>query len=253
VAKEAAPFNDTDYPVDLPDYDPLLTQRLGSEQWAVAILPVVRARVRAAAIAALLDVSSTRELQAALVWLEDFFQRRPAGATFGALERAALEGLDFPTLRAMDELRQAWEERPEYWVTRVRSSPASGHSTATMRLANGGTALSWVDARRICRARCDLPPDHMIDPEWLSEWLTSHPGARSAISFAQYVADKVVHFAAQDIDTGLCARARAEDPTEWFDQLGASRKILDPREGRPVSVRMVDVVGPRKKKDDDNE
>ena len=251
-ATNAAPSDDPSSDSDLPEYDPHLNQRLGSEQWE-ATPPIERARMRAAVIAALIDVQTLKEQQAALAWLEDFFQRRPAGATFNAVERAALEGLDLPTLRAMDELRQVWEERTEYWVTRVRPFAGSGHFTATMRLANGATALSWVAARRICRARCDLPPEDMIDPEWLAEWLALPASARSPISFVQYVTDKVDHSAAQDIDTGLRALARVDDATEWFDQLGADRHILDPREGRAVSMCVADVVGPRAKKDDEND
>ena len=205
--------------------------------------------MRAAAIASLLEVTSRRELQAALTWLEDFFQRRPAAATFSALERTAQKGLDLPTLRAMDELRQVWEERNEYWVTRVRPSAASGHTTPTMRLANGATALSWVAAHRICCAREDLPPEDMIDPEWLDEWLALPPSARSPISFAEYVTEKVGNIAAYDMYVGMRARARAEEVTEWFDQLGADRHILDRREGRPVTMRVADVVGPKQKRD----
>jgi hypothetical protein len=239
--------------IDLPEYDPQLSQRLGSEDWAETTPPRTRARARAAAIAALLEINSRAELTASLSWLEDFFLRRDASSTYRAIERAALEGLDFPTLRAMDALRQYWEERPEYWVYRTPFSRTFASTTGTMSLANGPSSLTWVTARLVCLARADWPPEDMIDPDWLDEWFALPRGQQTPISFAQFVGDRVTYDMAYLLDEGLAARAQADDPTEWCDPVGWERHIPEALGGYGLSLRMVDVTGTRQvRKDDDD-
>ena len=143
------------------------------------------------------------------------------------------------------------EEQPEYWMVRVKPSPATSHRTATERLNGGANALSWTAALRVCRARGDLPPEDMIDPGWLDEWLAKRPGARAPITFVEYVIGKVRDIDAYDIDVGLRARARPEDVTELFDEPGADQRIFYPLDGRPVAICASDIIGSRSKKDDD--
>ncbi|MFN7633657.1 MAG: hypothetical protein ACK5PI_02910, partial [Acetobacteraceae bacterium] len=118
----AAPSAAWDDAFDLPDYDPDLSQLLGDAGWAAREPAESLARQRAGMIAALLDVTSRREAEAAMHWLEAFFREQRWASTFRALETAALEGLNFPTLKAMAELREIWAERPEWWVRRVNTT-----------------------------------------------------------------------------------------------------------------------------------
>ncbi len=226
--------------LDLPDYDENLSQRLGSEVWAKQFPDAARARERAAQILALMDFPTRTDQVAALAWLEDFFTRRPAAATFRAIERAALGGLDWPTIRAMDALREVWEERPEWWVCRVvRPGTGNGFAT-TARLANGPTALTWTMARRICEARAHFPPESMIDPDWLADWHGLPREGPSAISFAEYAAQRVAEEPTRRLEEGFRLREAANDPTEHTDRHDWHRGLRDPADGLPLSLRMID-------------
>jgi hypothetical protein len=205
----AAPRDDD---FELPEYDPRLSQRLGDANWAATKPHDALARQRAGMIAALLEVTSRHEAVAALQWLEDFFQEHRWAATFRAIESAALEGLDFPTLRAMAELKEVWAERPDWWLRRVYIRRSNIGGTPTEQMPRGATALSWRLARRICLARCDYPPDGMIDCEWLAEWydLPSHaPGAQF---FTAFLEEKAKSMLAEALHEGLTAKAGEYEP-----------------------------------------
>lgn len=236
------PPADATFDVDLPEYDPDASQRLGSEEWAASTPPESRVRERAAQIAALLEVTSLQEQIAALHWLEDFFGRRPAAATFRAIERLALAGLDLQTLHAMDALRETWEERPEWWGCRVPALGFRYGAAGIRRMVNGATALSWAMAKRICLSRAELPPEDMIDAEWLDEWYALPQDQRAPISFARYVDEKIAHEAARRLHVGFEACAQLDDPGECFDRLGWYRTIYDPDDGPPLSLRMIDAT-----------
>ena len=237
---DTVPHADPAFGLDLPDYDPDLSQHLGSEEWSANSPAASRARGRAAQIVALLDVTTRQQQVAARAWLEAFFARRPAASTFRAIERAALDGLDLPTLNAMDALREAWEQRPEWWVCRILRPWVLDRATSTARAANGDTALTWTMARRICLARAELPPEDMIDPDWLNEWYVLPRERRSPVSFAQYVDEKVTHQAAWQLHAGFQNLARWDDPSERFDRRGWHRELPDPGDGPPLSLQMTD-------------
>lgn len=239
--------------VDLPDYDPTLNQRLGSEEWAVFDPSRAVAKQKAAMIAALLDVTTRRELNAAVAWLEALFVEHPRPATFLALERAALEGLDFATLRDMAALRALWAQHPEWWVCRVLSRHARNGATSLSRLANGATALSWALARRICLARADYPVEQMIDPDWLGEWYRLRPQPGLPASFVTFIEDKIANETARQIHAGLDGLHRAGDLVERWDRHDWARELYDPSDGAPLSLSMADVIGPRAKSEPDAE
>ncbi|BBK36782.1 hypothetical protein STAQ_18600 [Allostella sp. ATCC 35155] len=226
--------------LDLPDYDPDISQRLGSEDWAREFPPTSRARQRAAQIVALLDVHSRTEQSAAMEWLEEFFTRRTAAPTFRAIERGALRGLDWNTLRAMDALRAVWEDRPEWWICRVVRPGTSNGFGVVKRLANGPQALTWAAAQRICEARAHLPPEEMIDSDWLDDWYALPRDSRAAISFAEFVGQRVAEEHCRLLDEGLRLRAFAYDPTEQADRRGWHREIRHPDDGTPMSLSIVD-------------
>ena len=198
---------------ELPEYDPRLGQRLGDANWSATKPRDALARQRAAMIAALLEITSRHEAQAALQWLEDFFQEHRWAATFRAIETAAQEGLDFRTLQAMAELKEIWAERPEWWLRRVYISRGNLGGTPTERMPGGATALSWRLARRICLARCDYPPDEMIDSEWLAEWYELPLHAPGANFFTSFLGEKAGSLLAEALHEGLAAKAREHEPT----------------------------------------
>jgi hypothetical protein len=231
--------------IDLPDYDPTLNQRLGSEDWAVFDPSRARATEKAARIAALLDVTTRHEMNAAVAWLEALFLEHPRPSTFLALERAALEGLDFATLRDMAALRGLWAQHPEWWVCRIPSHHARNGATGISLLANGTTALSWAQARRICQARADYPVAEMIDPDWLTEWYRLRPEAGSPISFLSFIEEKIAAETSRQIHAGLDALHRAGDLVERWDRHDWARDLYDPSDGMPLCLSMADVIGPR--------
>lgn len=238
---------------DLPDYDPTLDQRLGSEEWAIFDPSRGEAKQKAAKIAMLLDVTTRRELNAAVAWLCALFMEHPRPATFLALERAALEGLDFATLRDMAALRELWAQHPEWWACRVLPRHGCKGATRWSRLARGATALSWALARRICLARAHYPVEQMIDPDWLGEWYRLRPEPGMPVSFLNFIEEKIANETARQIHIGLDGLHRAGDLVERWDRHDWSRELRDPSDGAPLSLSMVDVIGPRAKSEPDVE
>jgi hypothetical protein len=247
-AFDAFPFSG-----DLPNYDPTLNQRLGSEEWAIFDPSRGEAKQKAAKIAMLLDVTTRRELNAAVAWLSALFMEHPRPATFLALERAALEGLNFATLRDMAALRALWAQHTEWWVCRVLPRHVCKGPTRLSRLAHGATALSWALARRICLARADYPVEQMIDPDWLGEWYRLRPEPGTPVSFVTFIEDKIANETARQTHIGLDELHRAGDLVEHWDRHDWSRDLCDPSDGAPLSLSMVDVIGPRAKSEPDVE
>jgi len=247
----SAGFHDDGF--DLPEYDPGLSQRLGDAEWAGNVPRDSLARQRAAMIAALLDVTSRHEAETALQWLEAFFLEHRWSATFRALETAALEGLDFPTLQAMAALKDIWAETPEWWLRRIRITRANLGGTATERLPRGDTALSWRLARRICLARCDFPPEEMIDPDWLAEWHALSPNETGASFFTAFLDEKVGAMWAEALHKGLAAKAYDyEPPSLGHHRLAPRQPLPCGPGGEMVSPVMVDAIGQRQRKTEDD-
>lgn len=247
---EPAPTVTDDF--ELPDYDPALSQRLGDATWADPAPPAARARQCAAMIAALLDVTSRQEAQAATSWLEAFFLEHRWPATFRAIEIAALDGLDFPTLRAMAALREVWADRPEWWLQRIRTTSFNIGGTATTRMVRGDIALTWTLTRRLCLARQDFPPEDIIDPEWLAEWCALPPMARGALFFTAYLQEKVDGALAAELHDGLTAKAHEDEPISRLHRVGVVPNLRDDRDGEMISLTMVDLTSRRQGKLDDD-
>lgn len=246
----ASAYNDD---FDLPEYDPGLSQRLGDAEWAAKAPRDSLARQRAGMIAALLDVTSRREAEAALQWLEAFFLEHRWSATFRALETAALEGLDFPTLRAMAALKDIWAERPDWWLRRIRTNRATLGGTATERLPRGDTALSWRLARRICLARCDFPLEEMIDPDWLAEWYALPPDDPGASFFTSFIDEKAAAMLAEALHEGLAAKASEyEPPSQGHHRLAPRRPLRCGPDRELVSPVMVEATGQRQRRTEDD-
>ena len=233
--------------VELPDYDPTLNQRLGSEAWEVFDPARAQAGQKAALIVAELDVTTRRELDDAQALLEALFLEEPSPATLRELQRAALEGLDFATLRNMVELRALWAQQPQWWACRRFSRHRGTRATTPDLLPQGARTLSWALARRICLARADYPVEQMIDPDWLGEWrrLPARPG--TPISFVDYLAEKLEFESAEQLDAGLDHLDRAGCLDEPYDHHGWALSIRDPADGQRLSLSMAHVLGPHVK------
>jgi len=237
---------------ELPDYDPALSQRLGDAPWPDPAPPAACARQRAAMITALLDVTSRKEAQAALAWLEAFFLEHHWSSTFRAIEALALDGVDFATLRAMAALREIWADRPEWWLQRIPTTRFNLGGTATTQLRRGDIALSWTIARRLCLARQDFLPEEIIDPEWLAEWYALPPTASGAMFFTTFLQDKVDGALAAELHDGLTAKALEEEPASRIHRLGVVSNFRDHGDGELISLTMVDLTSRRQRKLDDD-
>jgi hypothetical protein len=224
----------------LPDYDPDVNQRLVSVGDSEKFSSISRATERAARILALMSSGEDDPYAIELQWLEEFFIKRPSAATFRAIESAAEDGLSFSTLCQMDQLREIWEERPEWWVCRVLRPRITNGFAPITRIANGPISLSWAAARRICEARSDFLPEEMIDPEWLDEWYALSRVHRAPISFPHYVEQRVVENRSWLLHEGLRMRNAYEDPSESVDRYGWQREVRDPAHGYPLSLEMID-------------
>lgn len=231
--------------VDLPDFDPDACQVLRSTHFAP--LPS-RARTKAEALAALLDIPDRRALRAAVDWLEELFLAHPHSATYRALEAIARASPDLSTLQAVVELRALWAQTPAWWVHRTLRRPRYG-SRNRIRvefepLPDGPTALSWNLAYRICLARAAYPVEEMIDPDWLYAWYRLPPVPGSPVSFVDYLEQLLEDEPHAILRAGLTARARAGVLDEPCDRHDWARGLRDPRDGTPLGLRMEEVVGP---------
>lgn len=178
-----------------------------------------RARERAAAVAALIDVANRREQAQVIAFLTALFEHLQHPATFHALIRVASEGLTPDLLYSMVALRHQWAERTDWWKGRY------GHGFEVSMLPNGASALSWVQCARICRARADQPPEFMIDEEWLDDWLALAPGSPGFLSFPAYLNVKIDAVEASFLDSGLLLEQQRNGCSELGDDFGWYRRV----------------------------
>jgi hypothetical protein len=77
---------------------------------------------------------------------------------------------------------------------------------------SGAAAMTWALARRVCLARDAYPPEDMVDPEWVREWLLVERGEPGYLDFAHFVDLKVANVAGASVEFGLrLAQADALD------------------------------------------
>lgn len=233
----------------LPEFDPTLRQTLGSEHSARFDPRVQRAKQKAASVAALLEVTTRRELRQAVTWLEAFFLQHDSPATYRAIEDAARQGLAFQTLRDMAALRDLWAEHPEWWQRRIPVRDTRLASGVLVRNAGGSDALSWARARRICEARADWPVEEMIDPDWFTEWCRLKPQNGSALCFLDFIEEKIALIGEAGIAEGLHARSHAGVLDEFCDRYDWVRRLRDPSDGGPLSPIMADVTATKPRVD----
>ncbi len=201
---------------------------------------------RADIIASMLDVSSSRELQLARVWLQDLFARRAARSTFLVLQRLAGQGLDLSTLRAMDALRQVWEDQPDWWSSRVRMPTWTGSELVTVHLRNGSSILTWTMARDVCLARRDLPPEEMIDPDWFRDWHALPQSQCTPITFARFVTDRATDEAERQANTGSRLRWHIQHEVCRMEGTRWEPRVRMVGEEDSISLQVADIHAVRK-------
>lgn len=153
----------------------------------------------------------------------------------------------------MAALKDIWAERPDWWLRRIRTNRATLGGTATERLPRGDTALSWRLARRICLARCDFPPEEMIDPDWLAEWYALPPDDPGASFFTSFLDEKAAAMLAEALHEGLAAKASEyEPPSQGHHHLAPRRPLLCRPDGELVSPVMVEATGQRQRRTEDD-
>ncbi len=169
--------------VELPDFDPdarVVPWTVPAEADDTARR---KARLKAAGLAAVLDLTTTTEVEKATGYLVDFYCRHRHPSTHGALMRLADEDLDLDTLKAMVELRLEWAQRPDWWLFR--------HKGEVRQVESCLWAMTWRLAHDVCRSRSEFPPESMIDEDWADEWHNLRFGAPGYFSFADLIAEKV--------------------------------------------------------------
>lgn len=184
--------------------------------------PSIRlARDKAADITSLLYLTSRDDQEVALTYLTDLFKQPDYSypSTFQAIKRIASDRLDFETLKEMVELRSIWRERTDWWKGRY------SRWYEVRRIFNGATALSWIAAHRVCLVRKDLPPEMMIDDDWLNEWMGLSPGSLGYISFPSYIDVKIQNFDAELLEHGLSQRHQCEKDIDVFERHTAAHSV----------------------------
>ncbi len=179
-----------------------------------------RARDKAADLASLLYLTSHGDQESALAYLIDLFEHPDYShsSTFQAIKRIASKGLDFETLKAMVELRSIWRQRTDWWKGRY------SWRYRVRRLSNGATAFTWIAAHRVCLVRKDLPPEMMIDDDWLDEWLRLPPWSPRDyyMSFSSYIEVKIQNLDAEILDYGLSQRWQCEKDIDVLERTTAT-------------------------------
>lgn len=168
---------------DIDDFDPdIVPSPLGDDDDGPEPDASHASEEKAARVSSLLDFRTTLERKAATVYLTEFFEQHTHSSTFRAITRLAEQKMDFETLRAMVEVRLIWMQRSDWWVRRTGRGYVS---------TSGASALTWIAALKICRARRDYPVEAMIDDEWLDEWLLLSRGMSGYWNFPSYIEEKI--------------------------------------------------------------
>ena len=182
-----------------------------------------RARDKAADIVSLLYPTSRDDQEIALTYLTDLFEHPDYShpSTFQAIKRIASDRLDFETLKEMVELRSIWRQRTDWWKGRYP------WRYNVRRIFNGATALSWIAAHRVCLVRKDLPPEMMIDDDWLNEWLGLSQESLGYKSFPYYIDVKIQNFDAELLEYGLSQWQQCEKDIDVFERHTAARSVAE--------------------------
>ena len=180
-----------------------------------------RARDKAAYIASLLYLTSHDDQGLVLTYLTDLFEYPDYAhsSTFRAIKRIASEGLDFETLKTMVELRSIWRQRTDWWKRRWRYKVRG--------ISNGATAFTWIVAHRVCLLRKDLPPEMMIDDDWLDEWMGLSLGSLSYPSFPYYIDMKIQNRDAELLEYGLSQWRQCEKDIDVFERHTAACSVAE--------------------------
>ena len=137
-----------------------------------------------------------------------------------------MEGLDFETLKDMVELRSFWRQRTDWWKGRYSSRQK------VRGLSNGPTALTWIAAHHVCLVRKDLPPEMMIDDNWLDEWMRLSPGSLGYLSFPSYIEVKLKNIYAEFLEYGLSQLLKCEKDIDLFERPTAALSLAKVEIGR---------------------
>ena len=182
-----------------------------------------RARDKAADIVSLLYPTIRDDQEIALAYLTDLFEHpdHSHSSTFQAIKRIASEGLDFETLKEMVELRSIWRQRTDWWKGRY------SWRYNVRRIFNGATALSWIAAHRVCLVRKDLPPEMMIDDDWLNEWMELSHGSLGYLSFPHYIDVKMQNSDAESLEYGLSQWQQCEKDIDVFERHTAACSVAE--------------------------
>ena len=208
---------------DIPEFDEDAQQTPWEIEPEEEGQPIRLARDKAADITSLLYLTSRDDQEIALTYLTDLFKQPDYSypSTFQAIKRIASDRLDFETLKEMVELRSIWRERTDWWKGRY------SRWYEVRRIFNGATALSWIAAHRVCLVRKDLPPEMMIDDDWLNEWMGLSPGSLGYISFPSYIDVKIQNFDTELLEHGLSQQHQCEKDIDVFERHTAACSVAE--------------------------
>ena len=209
---------------DIPEFDENAQQAPWEIEPEKEKEPLIRrARDKAADIASLLYLTSRDDQEIVLTYLTDLFEHPDYShpSTLQALKRIASDGLDFETLKAMVELRSIWRQRTDWWEGRY------SWRYRVRRLPNGATAFTWVAAHRVCLVQKDLPPEMMIDDDWLDEWMGLSLGSLGYPSFPYYIDMKIQNRDAELLEYGLSQWRQCEKDIDVFERHTAACSVAE--------------------------
>ena len=208
---------------DIPEFDEDAQQTPWEIEPEEEGQPIRLARDKAADITSLLYLTSRDDQEIALTYLTDLFKQPDYSypSTFQAIKRIASDRLDFETLKEMVELRSIWRERTDWWKGRY------SRWYEVRRIFNGATALSWIAAHRVCLVRKDLPPEMMIDDDWLNEWMGLSHGSLGYLSFPHYIDIKIQNFDAEFLEYGLSQWQQCEKDIDVFERHTAACSVAE--------------------------
>ncbi|WP_156456893.1 hypothetical protein [Bradyrhizobium sp. CCH5-F6] len=149
-----------------------------------------KALQRARWLVSLLDLPQIERRRRFEQRFSELFYQYPHAATFSALADLALENADADDVWSAFELRQIWASSPSWWSMRRRGSRQP-------LIPDGGVnMLGWARSYRFVVNRKGLPPEAIIEPDWLDDWLELSIGDPLYWRFIDYAEARIEAFAA---------------------------------------------------------
>jgi hypothetical protein len=195
---------------ELPTYDP----KRRESPWPTILFDRdearrLRAKTLASEIAEEMYITTSKELFETELELQSLLLGKANHKTVDELKELAGSGLDLTTLRRVIQIRETWQNTPEWWYRRVGRE---------FKFSSWGQGqMSWQLAYRIATTRHFSLSDNSVVSEWFQDWAEAPFHISNPKTFAKYIEERLDH-----LDEHAVASTWDERPQE-----GVKEEISD--------------------------